>query len=656
LAANVERAARPGEDLDPAGSEWLDLPIDYSSSDIDGFANVPSVEAFVHAMRLRRPGFNVDYLNQPLIAKICWTSGGRLADILLAARMSHSEGFGAVADALEASDWCGDLPRLVRRHAPPQSVFDLSDARVRVLGLVAGMRSGFSVDAIRAVSDDKGIRDVEDVLYQLVSDSLLAVTPGPAGKLDGIGDIRFQVPLLASAIAERARALSGFSKKELRWAHARYFLELAGRHAAELHGCRQDLAVRVLQADGRNIEDAVRFLIANGPGEDSPAVVRVLDMLIPFWMRYGQADRAARVRATALDLRTRLDPDLAAELQVIAAETFARVGEIETAGRLLDELDAAGVGSPERVGGAASRVRGVCTAASGLEQGVVALRTVLAGTSRSGQETLRLALDLSLAEYLAGRSDAATALARRALADATLDGDELAAGAALLRLAVYAAGIGQARQSGELLERAFAKLRKLGPRGVVGELSAMAGSYLVTSVTTRACNVAQVLGVVYARYRYAADWNYPDFAVGDMEGEIRDVLGQAALTANLRAGAATPVPQLLSAMAARRTSAGPLQADDDLPSGTVPDDASEWASGKRPAAALPGTGSALTAREREVARLVGEGLTNRQIARTLAISEWTVVNHMRQIMRKLRFTSRVQVAKWVYSGGQGGIA
>ncbi|MFL6136349.1 MAG: ATP-binding protein [Frankiaceae bacterium] len=55
----------------------------------------------------------------------------------------------------------------------------------------------------------------------------------------------------------------------------------------------------------------------------------------------------------------------------------------------------------------------------------------------------------------------------------------------------------------------------------------------------------------------------------------------------------------------------------------------------------------LTAREIEVAELVSAGLTNRQIARRLGIAEWTVVNHLRKIMRKLDCASRVEVARWL---------
>ncbi|MBA0053328.1 helix-turn-helix transcriptional regulator [Streptomyces sp. AJS327] len=53
----------------------------------------------------------------------------------------------------------------------------------------------------------------------------------------------------------------------------------------------------------------------------------------------------------------------------------------------------------------------------------------------------------------------------------------------------------------------------------------------------------------------------------------------------------------------------------------------------------------LTPRQREIALLVADGLTNRQIARQLSISEWTVVNHLRVVMQKLECTSRVHVVR-----------
>ena len=54
----------------------------------------------------------------------------------------------------------------------------------------------------------------------------------------------------------------------------------------------------------------------------------------------------------------------------------------------------------------------------------------------------------------------------------------------------------------------------------------------------------------------------------------------------------------------------------------------------------------LAAREVDVAVLVGEGLTNKQIAGRLFISDRTVATHVRNIMNKLGFDTRAQIAAW----------
>jgi non-specific serine/threonine protein kinase len=52
----------------------------------------------------------------------------------------------------------------------------------------------------------------------------------------------------------------------------------------------------------------------------------------------------------------------------------------------------------------------------------------------------------------------------------------------------------------------------------------------------------------------------------------------------------------------------------------------------------------LTRREKEVAALVGRGLTNRQIASELVVSERTVDHQVASILKKLGLHSREQVA------------
>jgi DNA-binding CsgD family transcriptional regulator len=67
---------------------------------------------------------------------------------------------------------------------------------------------------------------------------------------------------------------------------------------------------------------------------------------------------------------------------------------------------------------------------------------------------------------------------------------------------------------------------------------------------------------------------------------------------------------------------------------------------ENPAAAGPVGWDALTGREKAVARLAGQALTNRQISRRLGISTHTVNYHLRQIFRKLEINSRVSLAAY----------
>jgi DNA-binding NarL/FixJ family response regulator len=59
----------------------------------------------------------------------------------------------------------------------------------------------------------------------------------------------------------------------------------------------------------------------------------------------------------------------------------------------------------------------------------------------------------------------------------------------------------------------------------------------------------------------------------------------------------------------------------------------------------------LTPREREVLVLVASGLSNYEIARTLAISERTARTHVSSILAKLGLASRTQAALWAIRKG-----
>jgi DNA-binding NarL/FixJ family response regulator len=84
-----------------------------------------------------------------------------------------------------------------------------------------------------------------------------------------------------------------------------------------------------------------------------------------------------------------------------------------------------------------------------------------------------------------------------------------------------------------------------------------------------------------------------------------------------------------------------------------PKEAITYALGGAPAtASMPNTATALsqaalTRRQAEIAALVAEGLSDREIATQLVLSERIVSGHVGQVLAKLGFTRRTQIAAWI---------
>jgi DNA-binding NarL/FixJ family response regulator len=62
----------------------------------------------------------------------------------------------------------------------------------------------------------------------------------------------------------------------------------------------------------------------------------------------------------------------------------------------------------------------------------------------------------------------------------------------------------------------------------------------------------------------------------------------------------------------------------------------------------------LTARERQVVDLLGDGLSNKEIANRLHIAVHTVKSHVHNVLEKLSLRSRLEVAAFTHATGWGG--
>ena len=144
-------------------------------------------------------------------------------------------------------------------------------------------------------------------------------------------------------------------------------------------------------------------------------------------------------------------------------------------------------------------------------------------------------------------------------------------------------------------------------------------------------------------------------ALGQGEAAIEDLAGAVAICeANGARGYAVEAKIELAAALARRGAAGDrdrcaalLETANDAAAQLGMHVMTKRASEIRSRLATGvATHPVLSPRELEVAKLVGEGLTNKQIAKTLYLSERTAQNHVQHILTKLGFANRAQIAAW----------
>jgi predicted ATPase/DNA-binding CsgD family transcriptional regulator len=150
----------------------------------------------------------------------------------------------------------------------------------------------------------------------------------------------------------------------------------------------------------------------------------------------------------------------------------------------------------------------------------------------------------------------------------------------------------------------------------------------------------------------------------DAFGYYAALRGQAGLTARLLGAAQTMraqaganvmpfiAPLLTKAEQSAREKLGAAKFEAESAAGRLlnRNTAAELALGKDPAGERPRTGTdagVLGKREADVARLIADGLTNKQIGARLFIAERTVDSHVRAILNKLGFSSRAQIAAWM---------
>ncbi|NKY49257.1 LuxR C-terminal-related transcriptional regulator [Nocardia vermiculata] len=133
---------------------------------------------------------------------------------------------------------------------------------------------------------------------------------------------------------------------------------------------------------------------------------------------------------------------------------------------------------------------------------------------------------------------------------------------------------------------------------------------------------------------------------------VRKQLGDRAFREALEVGAAMTLPAAIDYALGRTAATGPAATGATAATRPATAAASATSTASRsPTSADPTALALLTRRERDVARLVAAGHSNKRIASELVISVRTAETHVEHILTKLGFTSRTQVAGWARDHG-----
>jgi len=597
-----------------------------------------AVRLFVDRARAARPAFAVDDHNAGDVVEICRRLDGLPLDIELAAPQviifpPHAL-LGRLARRLELlTDGAHDQPERLRslRAGIAWSYDLLSADEQRLFRRLAVFAGGCTLAAAEAV-DPVGATAMLGLVAALVDRSLLQPVATTGG-----GEPRFaMLETIRACAMERLEA--GGEALVARRAHAAWFRSLAEHAEPGLRGPDQQHWRDVLEADLDNLQAALAWALDAADPEDADQGVLLVGALWYFWFQRGLTGEARRWLALALARaplgRARAEALLGAGTLAWRQGdlTAARVHPEESTALWRDHDDRAGVAEALHVlGHVRFDQRDHLAARELFEESLQVYRR--AGDTIGG---LPLLGDLGLVAYHEGANATADGILRESLALYREHGLKDRVAGALNLLGDPAQLAGDHEQATARYQESLALWGEL--RGTPGIASALHKLGQVSCSTGDLATARARLAESLALQR----------ELGNRQG-IADCL--AGLAGTGAAGDPKRAARLLAASSALLEAIGvPLAPVDQAAIAlALTDNDAPSADAARSEAGL----DRLSPREREVSRLIAQGLTNRQIARALAITEKTVGSHVDHVMTKLDLHSRTRIAVWATQHGLG---
>jgi predicted ATPase/DNA-binding CsgD family transcriptional regulator len=681
----------------------LSLPDLRDLPPLDRLTQFEAVRLFIERAQAVQSDFAITEENAAAIAAICHQVDGLPLAIELAAGRSKLFSPQALLPRLKSRLKLlvgGARDRPLRQQTLRGTIawsYDLlEEAERRLFRRLAVFVGGCTLEAAEAICNaqgDLGV-DVLDAVAGLVDKNLLQ----QEAEIDGEPRL-----LILETIREYAveRLAESGETEAIQRRHATFFLAVAEQSDLSLRSAEQSTWRRRLEVEHDNLRAALRWTLES---QEAEMGLRLAGALLLFWrfcnrLREGRswleqvlAQPGAQVRTKAAAKALRAAGAMAyyqgdfpeahrlLEASVMVSREVGAAGKLELAGALtmLGEVallqgneslayelageslqvyqevgDAWGIAMVLRLRGRATGELGDLMAArSLLEESAAQLRII------GDRRYLMMPVDaLGLMALRQGDYAGARAHFEETLSVAQEMGDEPFIANALAHLGTVALRVGDYPQSATLYQQSLALNREQGNKdGIVEDLAGLAA---VASLLGQPKRAAGLFGAVEALREMSGIMLSPlRRAEYDRTVEgIRAHLDQATFAQAWAQGRAMPLEQAI---------AYALETKDAVSTDAKPPEANvEEAS----SFILPGTLSSppfpplsprrvlkqqfggLTSREREVARLVAQGKSNRAIADELIVGISTVEAHISHIFTKLGFSSRAQIAAWAVEKG-----
>ena len=640
----------------------------------DKFGQYGSVQLFVERARHREPTLDLsDTEDMRAVAEICRRLDGiPLAIELATARipvLSVRQIAGRLHDALGLLSSGGRMA--VPRQQTLRGVLDwsyalLSEPERQLFARLSVFAGGWTLEAAESVgrSSTAGGQDTEDVLEllsRLVDRSLVQVDAGHGGV------IRYRLLESIRQYASEQLAERGESEA-LRHKHGQFFVALAEEAEPELIGPRQGEWLARLEAEHDNIRAALAWALRGGEVE---AAARIAAALWRSWWVHGHLSEGREwlrrvLAAGEISPRVRARALRGAGVLAWAQTDFEEAVPLmeQSIAVFREEDDADGIANALSNLGTFLSSRGDYEGARRRQEEGLTVSRVL-GNKRG----LSLSLsNLGDTAYYLGDHDGARQYWEETLPLDREIGDLHGVAITVNNLGLLARDVGDLDLAKIRIDEAVDLFRQLNARSALAQ--ALEG---LADLHARKSEYEQAASLLRESITVHHELGYPQGIAFSLDASAKLAAGQAQPERAARLfGAAEGLREASGAVLSPGEGANMQPSIDAVRAALGEEEwSAAWAEGKsmtqeqaieyalsslEPSAHRPVTlqeattgvpSTALTRREQEIAGLVAQGLTNRQIAQQLVLSERTVDAHTSNVMRKLGLSSRAQVAGWV---------